>query len=439
MLRQVSVCGTLALALTVGVPRATLARQVPPPPPPPGSGQVGPAASAGGANLEQLSGRMAGAIRDLADGLAAAAGQTPQGGYLERDARELQQGIDDWFTATRGARDPAQLRRTYSGLDVSWHRLRGQLEAPGVAGPAFLERARRVDQAEGQLRQALGMNDYPPGIDGPAVAPAGVDETRGLAYALAQRGEALAQTIAAVDAPDPGLAPLVRDAADLARMADNFHDALGDPARMGQPDFARTAFSQIVQRSNGFGVNLAATPMPPAVRQAWDGYTSAHNLLRVNLGLTASTPNGLPPAFNPIPAGNPPPVAVALPYVATPTAPVAGWADQLAGQVDDLLAHFGPTANVVPGGRFMLGDIERLRVAALGFRQDAARGLGPGQLAFEFREVDATWRRLARRFARVARGRTGPNINQVQVIGQTCNQIHQALGMPGAPPGFDPF
>ena len=57
-----------------------------------------------------------------------------------------------------------------------------------------------------------------------------------------------------------------------------------------------------------------------------------------------------------------------------------------------------------------------------------------GKLYYGFRDVDALWQRLARRVNRVARGRMGPNIQQVQRIGATCEQIHRVLGMPGYPP-----
>jgi len=72
--------------------------------------------------------------------------------------------------------------------------------------------------------------------------------------------------------------------------------------------------------------------------------------------------------------------------------------------------------------------------AATDFRQDVARGISPGQLAYEFRDVDAVWQRLARRTNRIARGRTGPNIQQVANMGTTLAQLHDALGLPGYAP-----
>ena len=164
-----------------------------------------------------------------------------------------------------------------------------------------------------------------------------------------------------------------------------------------------------------------------------------HNQLRNLLGLTdLNTPDGLPPADGGVAPAQP---AYNIPIAANPVAPVADWANQLDGQVDDLLNNFAPTARVVPEGDEMLEDMRRLRRAVVDFRRDAAQGFDARRLALEFREVDNHWQRLARRVERIAvtRGRAnGPNIERVRRIGQTCEQIHQVLGMPGYPPIFGP-
>lgn len=389
-----------------------------------------------GADLERISRQMAEAVRHLADDIAAGAGQSPATQYLARDAQELQQSTAEWYGSLRGNTDPYQTRRSFAGIDGAWHRLMGQLSAPGVANPDVQEEIRRVEQADAQLHQALSLNAYPPNFDGAPAAPTGQDEVRRLAYSLAQRGEALAATIQAAYSADPNSAGIVNDAAQVARAVDGFNDSLGNPAVAQQPDYARQAFSQIVQQSNGLGIQLGVTGMPPPVRTAWDAYTSVHNLIRVQLRLLSQTPNGLPdPTVAPAPALVPNAGAgVGIPYNPNPAAQVPQWADQLDRQADELFANFGPTAQTVPEGQVMLGEIERLRNDVRNFRGDAAQGLDPGRLAFEFREVDADWQRLARRVNRIAQGRTGPNIQRIEQIGQTCRQIHDALGMPGYPP-----
>jgi hypothetical protein len=113
-------------------------------------------------------------------------------------------------------------------------------------------------------------------------------------------------------------------------------------------------------------------------------------------------------------------------------------ADTLLGQVDAFRDAFAPTAVDVPQGNLILADAKRLREEVAGFRADAARGLAPGPLAYEFREVDSGWLRLARRISRAARGRTGPNIETAQKIGGTVEQMHRVLGMPGYAPTLAP-
>ena len=82
----------------------------------------------------------------------------------------------------------------------------------------------------------------------------------------------------------------------------------------------------------------------------------------------------------------------------------------------------------------MASDAQRLQAAAVAFRQGVANGLPTNQLAFAFRDVDASWQRMARRVNRVAKGNVGPNVAMVLSLGGLCEQIHTALGMPGYPP-----
>ncbi len=420
--------------------------------PRPGLGQ-GLYAPAPGADLERLSRRMAEAMRDLGDDINAGIGQTPQGQYLARDARELQRATGDWYAGLRGSSDPYQVRRSYSGLDISWHRLRGQLNAPGVMTQDMADEARRVDEVDVQIHRALNLNTYPPNFDGappppnlPAQGPGfgPMDETRRLVFAAAQRAEAMAAACQAEYANDPDCAFKINDSANLARAVDGYYDALGNPQVAQQPDFARNGFVPIVRQANAIGMTVGGHSYPPGVRAAWEAYVAVHNQLRAILDLNNQTMDGLPPPNNINPGFGdnavPGPVVVGIPFNPNPTGQVVGWADRLDHQVDDLLANFAPTARVVPEGGDMLEDMQRLRRAVIEFRRDAAQGFPPGRLAREFHEVDEHWQRLARRVDRVARGRTfGPNIERVQQIGQTCQQIHQVLGMPGYPPSFGPY
>ncbi len=232
------------------------------------------------------------------------------------------------------------------------------------------------------------------------------------------RAEALAAIIRA-DMVGGGGGRLLQDTVNLAQAADAFHDGIDLNAASG---VAENSFAEVAASSDRLEQDLAAIPPTPRVQAAWQGYQAVEVLLRQNLGLP-NAPQDL--TNSAIPLSGP--------------SPVVALADQLVNQVNAFLLVFGQTAGAVPEGGLFLANAQRLQAAAANFRQDAAQGLSPGQLAFEFRDVDALWQRLARRTNRIARGRTGPNIQQVGLMGQTIAQIHQLLGIPGYAPIVGPF
>jgi len=293
--------------------------------------------------------------------------------------------------------------------------LRAQLTQPGVSSAAVDRAAGHVDQLAAQLRQSLGLNAPPPGFYGTGPAPTGISETQRLAHALTARADGLAAAVQAEMANGPDGAALARDAAGLARAADTFHDSID----ANQPlAVVAQAFGPVDALADRLGQFITSNPVPPRVQSAWQAFAPVEALIQQNLGLqsrqTAASSPVAPPA-----GGGPPPI-VAL-------------ADQLVEQTNAFIQVFGQTAGAVPEGGLFLEDAQRLQAAAANFRQDVAQGLNPGQLAYEFRDVDACWQRLARRTNRIARGRTGPNIAQVAKIGEICEQLHRALAMPGYP------
>ena len=56
---------------------------------------------------------------------------------------------------------------------------------------------------------------------------------------------------------------------------------------------------------------------------------------------------------------------------------------------------------------------------------EARRGADPATLAGTFGVVEERWSRLVRRTDRIARGRTGPNIQQIQLMGNTLEAIRR--------------
>jgi len=395
---------TLGVALALGLARAGTGQDAPPP------------------DLNDLANQMAGRLHRLREDIAADLAAAPQGQQLVQNTQELDQSVDQLRETIRVRPDVTQLQQAFSGIDSSWQYLRGQLAQPGVTTPVVDRDAREVDESAARLRQALGLNNPPQAFYGTApAAPSGGAETMRLAHALVDRANGL---LAAVQATMPGQvgATVASGARRLALVADQFHDAIdpNQPPKALAPAFLPVDDSaDLLER---FIVN-PANNVPPQVQGAWQAFASVEVLIHQNLGLAS-----------PQPAVQ---VNIAAPPADAGPSPLVGLADQLVQQTTAFVQVFGPTARIVPEGLPMLADAQQLQAAAANFRQDTAGNLAPNQLAYEFRDVDAVWQRLARRVNRVARGRMGPNIAQVQKLGEICQQIHQALAMPGYPPALN--
>ena len=377
-------------------------------------------------DLDGLVRQMGDRVRRLGED-AADLGQTPEGKHMIGDAQELSQALGEFQQTLRATPDPFQRRRAFAGVEAAWQHLRGRLAR--ASSPAAARHAEQVEQLDARIRQAIGMNPPPDGFYGGARAPDGVADTRRLAHALVDRAEALSAAVQADMGRDPDAAPLARDAAELARLADRFHDAI-DP---NQPvAVASQAFGPVDAVADGVERFITTSRVPPRVQDAWQAFAQVEVLIHRNLGLNSPQPRVQIQVAPP-----PPPPPQPQPAVVVAESPIVGLANQLVDQVNQFVQVFGPTAGVVPEGGAILADAQRLQAEAADFRQDSARNLPPNQVAHEFLDVDATWQRIARRVNRIARGRTGPNIQQVQRIGATCEQIHRALGMPGYPPALD--
>ena len=400
------------IGLSLMASQAVLAQNVPPLPDP--APNVRPQA-----DLNNLIHQMAERVRRLGEDIASDLGRTPQGRHLIQDLRELAISIDEFHESLHNTRYSYQQRQAYTGIDQSWHHLKWQLTQPGVASPAVGRAAGRVDELDAAIHQALGLRMYTPAYAplpaGAPAVPTEFVEAQRLAVALEQRAQALAATVQAEMAGVPGADRLARDAARLAQACDAFNDSI----REGQTvDVIRTAFGSVAAVADRFETDLQAYKLPAPVDASWRSFAAAEVLLRQRLGL--ATP---PPAVDMVlqPAGNGP-------------SPVLALADRLNAQLDAFLAAFTPTVRVVPEGEWILADAQRLKAAAVAFREECGRGVDSYRLSQQFIAVDQLWSRLARRINRIARGRTGPNIQTAMQMGETCRQIHQLLGMPGYPP-----
>jgi hypothetical protein len=356
---------------------------------------------------------MAGETRRLGDAVASDLGGTERGRRLQQDTTELAVSVSEFRQAVRGGADRFQVRRSYAGLDATWHHLAAELSRSGTRTPSLDRAVARVAETDARFHEALGINAAPAGYYAPR-APTGVAEVQRLAHSLVDRADGLTATVRA-DMTGPGVGRALQDAANLAALADTFHDSL---RLEGQVDATiANGYSGVAGQVDRLAIQFTETPPPPRVQAAFQGLRSVDVLLRQALGMrveTAATAGTLL-----VPSG---------------PSPVVALADQLVQQVTAFLQVFSATGGRVPEGAFFLADAQALQAAAEAFRQSVAASSPPGQLAFEFRNVDVLWQRLARRTNRIARGRVGPNIEQVARIGQTVADIHRLLGIPGYPP-----
>jgi len=369
-------------------------------------------------------------VRRLNQEAAKALAAVPSGGgaALLRDVRELDQAADEFRARVADPRtDAFQARRSFAAIEGAWNHLKGQLnQMPAGTVETFVGALQGVDQAEEGIRTALGMNAPPPGFyAGGNQAPSGFRDIRRTANSLVSRAEAVAASVPQEMADDPNVAAIAQDAKALVTAADRFHDSLD----AGQsPQTLQTAYGPVVSLTDRLGTVLNAEDCPPRMRRLWQGYAYCDALMRQVLGMSVGA--NVPTDYLRVPqgefgTGTTPPASSVVPL-----------ANKLVAQTDDFLAVFTPTARAAAEGLDSLEDARRLRAAAAQFQAQAAQGAAPNQLAFAFRDVDIFWQRLGRRVERLARGRSGPNIDRVRMLGQTCEQLHQILAMPGYPMTF---
>jgi hypothetical protein len=402
--------------------------QTPPPPPPPNP-EVPTSASTAG-DLRTSAERLVTQVRRLNQEAANALAAVPSGGgtALLRDIRELDQAADEFRARVADPRaDAFQARRSFAAIDGTWNHLKGQLnQMPPGTLESFSGALQGVDQAEEKIRAAIGMNAPPPDFYSAGnQAPSGFKDIRRTANALVSRAEAVAASVPQEMADDPNVAAIMQDAKALATAADRFHDSLDS----GQsPQTLQTAYGPVVSLSDRLGTVLNAEDSPPRLRRLWQGYAYCDALMRQALGMSVGA--NVPTDYLRVPQGDPGTATTA------PASSVVPLANKLVAQLDDFLAVFTPTAGAAAEGLDSLEDARRLRAAAIQFQAQAAQGAAPNQLAFAFRDVDVYWQRLGRRVERLAKGRSGPNIDRVRMLGQTCEQLHQMLAMPGYPMTF---
>ncbi len=374
-------------------------------------------------NLLDLAHNLARQVLHLSEDMQLDLGQTTQGGHLIQDTQEVAQSVLDFTTLVQREAPSFELNRAFAAIESAWNHVTTELRRLGST-PAVDRSARRVEQAVVEVRQALGLNN-PPVIVDPS-QPGNIAEAQRLALAMHQRAEALSAAMQGNLGGNPNAFHVLNDASQLVQSTDGFYDLLGRPP-LASPDRLAAAYRPIRRVSECLQGDFGRNPPPPAVNVAWQSFLQAQALTHQALGLPAPPP--------------PPPIQI-VPPPGRPS-PLVDLSNALVENVAAFVQVFAPNAGRVPQGNLMLVDARRLLDRATDFQRDVARGTDPARLARRFREVDEHYQRLARRVDRIAQGRTGPNIQQVQRIGAIVGQIDQALGLGGygplVPVPYGPF
>jgi len=382
-------------------------------------GQAQPPPAGGGDDVGNLAHQLSERVRRLGEDISSDLVRPPAGLPFLQGIENLTRAVDDFHEVLHDERDPARIRRAYTAVDGPWHHLRTQLSRPGTSTPAVERAARQVDQLDARFHQVLGL-DRNPLVDG-AGRPAPVDNAQAQrrAHDLVGRAEDLAKAIRAEMADDPNGEALIRDAAELALAANAYHDSIDAAVDAKQPiTVAAPTFGPVDQVARRLERRATNNRFPPRVRTALQAFAAVAGPIRQQLGTNPSRPEA---PVRPAPGEG----------VRTPLAELA---TRLAQQAGDLARAAKPAAGAIPEGEFLLADADHFRAVVAAFQQDVGRGIGPADLDRGFREVDATWQRLAARLDRLGRGQGDPEMRQTGAIAATCQQIRRALGGPIPPP-----
>jgi hypothetical protein len=172
-------------------------------------------------------------------------------------------------------------------------------------------------------------------------------------------------------------------------------------------------------------------PAPSAYSRGYRGYVPVGPLrypiepfpllgIDERLGYPAAAPRVVVPPW----ADNEPGYVVQPP---TGTINLAAEADALIEQSGAFIQVFSQTGGQVPEARRQLNEAQDLNEAARAFRELLSAGATAGQLDKALQRVENSWGRMSRRTERLAQGRTGPNIEQVRLMGLTIDRMRQAL------------
>ncbi len=338
----------------------------------------------------------------------------PQGQQLTQNAQEFAQSVDEFRQSLHDNPDPPGSVRRMPGSRRPGNTCRGSSRARRPPRPW----PRRPRSRGWTPRSVRPSGNAPPAgfSDGGAGPERGSAETQRLAHALVDRADGVVAAIQTdLWAGTRTGPPLASGTPGLARWptpSTTPSTSNQRPGRGLRPSAPSMCFADRVERSI------------PTMNQVPPRGTG--RLAGVRLGRGPDPPEPRPPLAPARPPGPlaPPPAEGRRRSSAWPTNSSSRSTAFVQASARRRAVPEGGSCSTTPSGsRPPPADSGRTRGK-----------LAPNQLAFEFRDVDAVWQRLARRIDRIARGRTGPNIQQVPGSARSANSSTASSACPATRP-----
>jgi hypothetical protein len=368
--------------------------------------------------------RLAATARRLTSTVRAELAGTSLGRRLEIRANALQGAAQSLDAAVRGGATPDELRPSLAAVDAAAAQVQAVLNAAPGAAPQSALLAAQIDDLTNSLRRMIG-GVVPIGPIGPG--PGGLEYDAGTIIQQAESARSRANALATTIATQVGwVEPYDRAIRDLRGLSAQLA-ALRDQARRSNPlTTLQAGWASVRGRSAGLAASLRGVRPPPAVVSGLNALQADLDALAGSLGISPGyvvdpdRPSLLePPAYGGLPYPIVPPTIPPWPY----DPPVVRLIDQALGEVDAFLLGIRPHLGTIPEGPRFQADAVALRNDLLDLRQRVlARDAGPSRAA-AFARVDRSYRRLADRTARIAKGRYGPNIARVDSLGTLIGRI----------------
>lgn len=359
-------------------------------------------------------------------------GGTRQGRQLVIRGNALESAVNALDRTIRsGGLDPSYRAARIDDFVRSLDAVTAELgNAPGAA-PESAAISQRMGRLGYEINRAVGPAPpfYPPAVLPPVFPPQGPSYDRGRVMQMAQAVAVGLANANGLIQSDIGLVyPYDGAVRDLDAMGAGMQQ-INQLALAGAPlRRLQATYDPIRDRERRVDAALA-NPPSPRVRRAWRSASDDLGQLADALGLSPDfvVDPGRPVIIDP-------PAYPHLPWPVSPpgnrpgNAAAIALADRFAGEIDGFLAAMQPNVLKVPEGPQIFKEGKAVRNEVIAFRQTAAAGARPRELAPSLRQLEGLYAGFSSRVLRVSGGKPGPNVDRVRRMGAILDQIRGSVG-----------